>query len=131
MKRIFITLSLFACILVANGQKVSEEVKVTIFTHEEKDNLQNWFQEELKRMDLSQEQESQYNSIVTYYTYKMSRLDDLDQDWTRKEFKEKLEEYQAKQDAELKQILTEGQFAIHQELYGEFLRSAYRRWGLE
>ena len=131
MKRILIGALLFTLAVRVSGQQAKEDIKVTIFTHEEKDNLQNWFLEELKRMELSQEQESQYHSVVTYYTYKMSRLDDLDQDWTREEFKEKLEEYRAKQDAELQQILSGDQFAMHQEIYGEFLRSAYRRWGLE
>ena len=35
------------------------------------------------------------------------------------------------QEAELQELLTPQQFEIHQEIYGEFLRSAYRRWGIE
>lgn len=108
-----------------------EDQKVQIFTHEEKANLQIWFNEERKRMQLSEEQESEYNSILGYYIAKISRLDDKDQDLSETEFKAKLNEYLTKQESEMKEMLSPEQFAIHQEIYGEFLRSAYRRWGIE
>ena len=108
-----------------------DDTKVQIFTYEEKANLQTWFNKELQRMQLSQEQESQYSSVITYYVAKISRLDDKDQDYSKEEFRAKLEEYLKKQDEDLKDILTPEQFAIHKEIYGEFLRSAYRRWGIE
>jgi hypothetical protein len=81
-------------------------------------------------MGLSAEKESQYNSILFYYIAKITRLDDKDQDYTPEEFKTKLNAYLARQDADLREILTDEQFAIHQEIYGEFLRSAYKRWGI-
>jgi hypothetical protein len=120
------------CALTAFGQQESkEDMKVKIFTHEERDNLQLWYHEELKRMGLSEEKESEYNSILFYYIAKISRLDDKDQDLTKAEFKERLNGYLKKQDEDLQEILTDAQFAIHKEIYGEFLRSAYRRWGIE
>ncbi|MGB5238055.1 MAG: hypothetical protein WBM43_03425 [Flavobacteriaceae bacterium] len=108
-----------------------ESNKVQIFTYEEKANLQNWFQQEIQRMELSQEQEADYSSVITYYIAKIARLDDKDQEYTREEFKAKLEEYLVKQDMDLKEILSDEQFTIHKEIYGEFLRSAYKRWGIE
>jgi hypothetical protein len=130
MKRIFIAMFLMAFAIPAAGQRVKEEMKVKIFTHEERDNLQLWYNEELKRMGLSEEKESQYNSILFYYIAKITRLDDKDQDYTPEEFKTRLNAYLAKQDADLREILTDEQFAIHKEIYGEFLRSAYKRWGI-
>ena len=112
-------------------ENTREDTKVQIFTYEEKANLQVWFNEELKRMKLTREQESQYSSVLTYYIAKISRLDDKDQDFSPGEFKARLEEYLLKQDSDLKDILTPEQFAIHKEIYGEFLRSAYRRWGID
>ena len=112
-------------------QGAEEDNKVQIFTYEEKANLQLWYNEELQRMGFTPEELSQYYSIVFYYVAKIARLDDKDQDFTEEEFKAKLNEYLAKQDHDLKEILTEEQFAIHKELYGEFLRSAYKRWGIE
>ena len=113
------------------SQATKEENKVQIFTYEEKANLQNWFQNELQRMELTQEEEASYSSVIVYYVAKISRLDDKDQEYSEEEFKAKLNEYLGKQDAELKEFLSDEQFAIHKEIYGEFLRSAYKRWGIE
>ena len=121
----------FGCFLSTQAQSETEDNKVQIFTYEEKANLQNWFQEEIQQMNLSQEQEASYSSIITYYVAKIARLDDKDQDYSKEEFKAKLNEFLGKQDADLKEILSDEQFAIHKEIYGEFLRSAYKRWGIE
>ena len=124
--------TLFVSAKPISAQEMSkEEAKVQIFTYEEKANLQNWFQEEIKRMEFDQETEAQYSSIITYYIARIARLDDKDQDYTKEEFKAKLNEYLSKQDNDLKEILTPEQFAIHKEIYGEFLRSAYKRWGID
>ena len=109
----------------------AEDRKVQIFTYEEKANLQTWYNEELQRMNFSEEEESQYNSILYYYIAKIARLDDKDKDFTEAEFKAKLNEYLAKQEADLKEILSPEQMDIHRDIYGEFLRSAYKRWGIE
>ena len=115
-----------------NAQEMSkEERKVQIFTYEEKANLQNWFNEEVKRMDLSEEAAAQYNSIIVYYIAKISRLDDKDQEFTKEEFKVELNKYLAKQDNELQDVLSPEQFAIHKEIYGKFIRSASKRWGID
>ena len=132
MKRIFSAMLILACAIPTSGQQeTKEDVKVKIFTHEERDNLQLWYHQELRRMGLSEEKESQYNSILFYYIAKISRLDDKDQDFSKEEFKARLNEYLDKQDKDLREILTDEQFAVHKEIYGEFLRSAYRRWGIE
>ena len=125
-----ITLTIVLSTSYIYGQS-DNDTKVQIFTYEEKANLQNWFQKEIQRMNLSQEQEASYSSVLTYYVAKIARLDDKDQDYSEKEFKDKLSEYLGKQDADLKEILSEDQFAIHKEIYGEFLRSAYKRWGIK
>jgi len=108
-----------------------EANKVEIFTYEEKANLQNWFQEEIKSMELTQETEAQYSSIITYYISKIARLDDKDQDYSKEEFKAKLNEYLVKQDKDLIEILSPEQFVIHKDIYGAFLKSAYKRWGID
>ena len=132
MKSIVITLFLMACIMPVMGQDEEEEdVKVRIFTAEERNNLQLWYYEEFQRMGLSEETEARYQSILTYYAVKMARLDDKDQEWTREQFRAKLKEYLAKQESDIREILTPEQYAMHEEIYGEFLRSMYRRWGIE
>ncbi|MGI9547946.1 MAG: hypothetical protein ACR2MM_11945 [Flavobacteriaceae bacterium] len=119
-------------LISVNAQEMSkEDRKVQIYSYEEKANLQNWFNKEVERMKLTEEQSSQYSSVIVYYVAKIARLDDKDQDYTKEEFKSKLNNYLEKQDADLREILSPEQFSIHKEIYGEFLRSAYRRWGIE
>ena len=126
-----IALTLLTANVVFAQNTVEEDNKVQIFTYEEKANLQLWYNEELQRMGFSPEELSQYYSIVFYHVAKIARLDDKDQDFTEDEFKAELNKQLAKQDADLREILTEEQMEIHHEIYGEFLRSAYKRWGIE
>lgn len=133
MTRIKIVLcitGLFVFSLTQAQELSKEERKVEIFSSEEKDNLQLWFQDEVKRMNLTEEEMSQYSSIIVYYVAKIARLDDKDKDYSEERFKKELNKLLAKQDKELKELLTPEQFEIHKEIYGEFLRSAYRRWGI-
>ncbi len=105
--------------------------KVTIFTSEEKDNLQMWFNSEVdERMKMTPEEKDEYNSILVYYIVKMGRLDDKDKDFTKEELKIEVEKLLAKQDAELKLTLTAEQYAVHQEIFGELMESVYKRWGI-
>ena len=133
MTRSNIVLCITGLLLLTNiqAQELSkEERKVEIFSSEEKDNLQLWFQDEVKRMNLNEEEMSQYSSIIVYYVAKIARLDDKDKDYSEERFKKELNSLLARQDKELEDLLTAEQFEIHEEIYGEFLRSAYRRWGI-
>ena len=132
MKKLVFTLFAFALTFqIAAQESTEKDVKVQIFTQEEKDNLQLWYHEGLEKMGLSEETEARYQSILTYYAVKMTRLDDKDQEWTREQFKAKLKEYLTKQESEVRELLTPEQLVVHEEIYGEFLRSVYRRWGID
>jgi len=104
--------------------------KVEIFTHQEKDNLQMWFHNEVKAMKFTEEEQDEYYAVIFYYISKMSRLDDLDKGYTEEEFKKELNKYLSFQDEELKEMLSKEQFELHNKIYGEFLKSAYKRWGI-
>ena len=133
MTRTKIILCITGLLIFSNikAQELSkEERKVEIFSSEEKDNLQLWFRDEVKSMNLKEEEMSQYSSIIVYYVAKIARLDDKDKDYSEERFKKELNNLLAKQDKELEDLLTPDQFDIHKEIYGEFLRSAYKRWGI-
>ena len=133
MTRTKIILCITGLLIFSNikAQELSkEERKVEIFSSEEKDNLQLWFRDEVKSMNLNEEEMSQYSSIIVYYVAKIARLDDKDKDYSEERFKKELNNLLAKQDKELEDLLTPEQFDIHKEIYGEFLRSAYKRWGI-
>ena len=132
MRYMFTLIFLLAFVGSAFGQQgPDEDVRVRLFTQEERDNLQVWYHEGLQKMGLSEETEARYQSILTYYAVKMARLDDKDQEWTPDQFQAKVKEYLTKQESEIRAILTPEQYEMHEEIYGEFLRSVYRRWGIE
>ncbi len=107
-----------------------EERKVQIFTDKEKDNLQIWFHKEVDKMNFSEEQTDDYYSVILYYVSKISRLDDKDKNFTQEEFKQELNKLLAQQNTEFREMLTAERFDLHLEIYGEFLRSAYKRWNI-
>lgn len=56
MKRISLTLFWLACTLTAYAQQGSkEDMKVKIFTAEERDNQQFWYRDKIQRIRLSEE----------------------------------------------------------------------------
>ena len=121
----------FISFVNVQSQELNKKTRVVkLFTPEEKDNLQVWFHEELKKMNFSEEEQDEYLSVTNYYIVKIARLDDKDQQLTKEEFKKELNIYLNKQNAELIEILTNDQYELHTELYGRFLKAAYKRWGL-
>lgn len=113
------------------AQELSKkERKVTIFTSEEKDNLQMWMYQEVQKMDFNKEELDEYNATINYYIVKIARLDDKDKDLTKAELKVEVEKLLAKLDEEMKITLSEERYEVHQEIFGELIRAAYKRWGI-
>lgn len=104
--------------------------KIEILSHKEKEEIENWFLEQIDGMGLLEEQAAEYISILVYYMTKISRLDHK-KGLSEKQFKAELNKIIAQQDADLQEILTPEQFKMHKEIYGEFLKTAYKRWGIE
>ena len=130
LKYFLILIFLFAFTNVKSQELNKESRKVQIFTPDEKDNLQLWFHNEVKVMKFTEEELDQYYAVIFYYISKISRLDDKDKNFTVEEFKKELNKYLGFQDKELKKMLSQERFEIHTEIYGGFLKSAYRRWGI-
>ena len=131
LKYFLLILSLVFALPNLNAQEYTKaERKVSIFTPEEKDNLQMWFHREIHKMDFTEEELDEYYAVIFYYVAKISRLDDLDKGYTKEEFKVELNKYLVKQDVDLKEMLTEERYKIHAKIYAKFLSSAYERWGI-
>lgn len=107
--------------------KKYEKNKIQIFTVEERDNLYDWLEKRIDDMHLPEKVKEEYYSIILYYNVKMSRLDDKDKNYTKKEILKKLDEYIARQDAEVREILTEEQYKMHQKNYDRLLLSIRKR----
>jgi hypothetical protein len=121
---------MLSCFSVQSQEYDKKTRVVKIFTPEEKDNLQVWFHDELKKMNFNEEEKDEYISVTNYYIVKIARLDDKDQEFTEDEFKKELNILVNKQNAELLEILNNEQYELHTEIYGRFLKAAYKRWGL-
>ncbi|WP_459209307.1 hypothetical protein [Aquimarina rhabdastrellae] len=113
-----------------NAQQAQEERaknKVEIFDSVEKDRMQLWFYEQTEKMNLSQDKLDEYYSVILYYTVKMKRLDDKDMELEVSEIETKLNELIAKQNKEVKDILSDEQYEIHKNNFEEILRSVKNR----
>ena len=97
-------------------QKEKEKVKVELFSSEEKDNLQYWFQDEIKKFGFTEEQQSNYQNTLLMYSGKMMRLDDMDQGLSKDEILQKLNELSQRFNLDVKDQLSDSQFQMHKEL---------------
>ena len=102
-------------------QKEYEENKVEIFTLEERDNIQMWVQEEVEKMGLSEEEINEYNNILLYYLGKLRRFDDKDKGNSKEEVLKKMDQLIIKQNADIKEILSEEQYEMHLEFYDKMI----------
>jgi hypothetical protein len=129
----FLLLIIFAFTFVnVDAQTMDKKTrKVTIFTPDEKDNLQMWFHEEVNKMKFTEEELDDYYAVIFYYISKISRLDDLDKGYTKEEFNQELNKLLAKQNADLQEMLTAERFTLHTEIFNVFLEAAYVRWGID
>ena len=108
-------------------QKERAENKVQIYTSSERDNLQMWFHERVAIMQLTEKQEEQYFSVVLYYTFKISRLNDKDMELSEEEVLSGIDDYVIKINTEVTPILSKEQYQIHLESFETLLRSVNNR----
>jgi hypothetical protein len=131
LKNFLIILILLIALPNIQAQEYTKaERKVQIFTPDEKDNLQMWFHKEIHKMDFTEEELDEYYAVIFYYIAKISRLDDLDKDYSKEEFKVELNKLLVKQDIDMKEMLSEERYTLHKEIYSVFLDAAYKRWGI-
>ncbi len=78
-------------------------------------------------MDLSEAKEDEYTGVLIFYFVKMSRLDDKDLGNSKEEILQKMDMLLKKQDIEIKAILSEDEYKIHQKNYNEFIYSIKKR----
>jgi len=100
---------------------------VQIFTLEERNNIQNWIQKEFAQMNLSEEKEAQYSTILLSYMGKIQRLDDKDMGNSKEDIIQKMDEMIVNQDKELEKILSPEEFAMHVKIYDRLLLSVKNR----
>lgn len=109
-----------------------QESKVdTLYTMEERVNMQRWFYDRVNDMKLNEDLRDDYDRIVNKYVFDMSRLNDADKRYTRDEIHENYNLLMGKMNAELKTILSTDQYVNHLENFGQIQRSIYSKWDFE
>ncbi|MFI1743087.1 hypothetical protein [Thalassobellus sediminis] len=126
---IFVTLNAFSQ-QKTEKQKEREKNKVELYTPEEKDNLQEFYAEEVDKMKLSEEERDEYYNILLFYTHSMSRLDDKDKNYTQTEILDKFNTLHFKMNEKMKVLLTPEQYVIHLETFNRIIYSVSRKTSL-
>ncbi|TYA54354.1 hypothetical protein [Formosa maritima] len=103
----------------------------TVYTVQERANIEQWFYERVNEMHLSNDKREEYDTIVYSNIFEMSRLNDKDKDYSIDEIHVKFDAIVDKMNAELKQILTTEQYINHLENFNEIVRSIYHKYGWE
>ena len=128
-------LALFLSFSFSYGQSDSrkkerqERTVDTTFTKDEKNTIHYLIYDTVKKMNLDQNITDQYYAILYSHTYKMTRLDDKDQDLTPTERKESLSQINREMNAQLKEILSEENYNSHLDNFNTILKAVYLRAG--
>ena len=122
----FIALLLIPLSVLAQQKKL-DTVKVEMYTSEERDNLQYWFHQEIDSMKMTDSVSNLYFAIINKYGYKISRLDDKDQPYGKEEIDRRMDSLINLQNKELKSLLNEEQYQLHQENYADIIYSIKAR----
>jgi hypothetical protein len=112
-------------------QKERENNKVNIFSSEEKDNLQQFYTDEVNKMKLSDEKREEYYNILLFHTYDMSRLDDKDKDYSENEINKKFNNILDTMNSKMKAFLTPEQYVLHLETFSKIIYSVNRKKSLK
>jgi hypothetical protein len=108
-------------------KKIIERKVDTTFTVDEAAENFLLFYNNMKLMKMDDELENEYSNIVLNTAAKMRRLDDKDKDFSKEERKELFEEMLDKLSVELKKILSEEQYKLHEKNFNVILKRFYER----
>jgi len=124
-----------SCVLNAQSdQKVKErqERRVdTLFSTDERNSLQLWFQDNKKKMNIDQETDDLYTSIVNNHLYKISRTNDKDSELTVDERKEEIDDILAAMNKKVKPLLSKDGYTRHLSVFDDLLKILYDKEGWE
>ncbi|OUR94348.1 hypothetical protein A9Q87_01510 [Flavobacteriales bacterium 34_180_T64] len=90
--------------------------KVKLFSDSEFANLHIWFYNEVQKMNLSENADNEYSSILNMHVGRMSRLDDKDKGYSKEEMIKRFNEIFDKLNIDIKPVLNENQFTQHIEI---------------
>lgn len=101
----------------------------TLYTTEEKNYMQKWLNDEVKKMNLTVNERAEYYRILLDNTTRMSRLNNKENNFTKKELKQKLTKQVDTMNIQIKNLLNEEQYKIHNKNFDLILWNVYLRNG--
>ena len=97
-----------------------------IFTDKDKDFLQMWYYEQILKMDLDEDGRDNYRTLLTYYTYRMGKLPLPKYEYSDAEQKKRFDALVVKCNEEMKELLTEANYAIHLKSFTTIVEKVYK-----
>lgn len=113
----------------ADDAKLKERMdnKVQIFSPKEKDSMQIWFYNQTSKLGLSPEVRQQYTQIMTDNAFDMTRVNDKDKAYNKKEQLEQLELISNKINTSVKPILNDTQYKKHLANYESLYKGILKK----
>lgn len=134
LKYLLCVIALLAAVQVSAQEKETEpeiapDGRQLLFTSKDKDFLQLWFYEQVLKMSLDSEGRDDYASLLTYYTYRMSRITLPKYEYTEAEQKEEFDRLARQLDEEMQDFLNEKDYQVHLESWTKIEDKVYQKRG--
>lgn len=101
--------------------------KVHIFTTNEKELQELWYEDRMDQMKLKGELREDYKKVIIYHAYKMERLDDADKKLTDDQVLENFQKQLQLMNTDVREILNDKQFAIHKKTWKVLTEAIYEK----
>ena len=134
IKFIFIlifTLSFLQINAQSEKDQEKEDYRVRLFSDAEFANLHVWFNNELQKMNLSENADNEYGSLLSMHIVKMGRLIDKDNNYSNEEVIVKFNEIYNKLNEDVEPVLNKDQYTQHLEIMSVFSRAVMNKLELK
>lgn len=117
------------CQEVERQKDLEENKEGSIYTPEEEEYMEKWFAENISKMNLTDEEITEYNEILLYYTSKMGQLSKNENKYSNKELKQELNKLVDKMNNKMEAFMTKEQYKMHVDNFKLLLWNVYIRKG--
>ncbi|MDC7998052.1 hypothetical protein [Gilvibacter sediminis] len=126
---LFLALLALPTSLAAQDESAEAQQYEPIFTDKDKSFLRLWYYEQVLKMNLEEDQQDDYYTLLTFYTYKMTKLALPKYGYTDAEQKQKFDELTARLNADMKDFLSPENYKIHVESFSNIMDKVYAKRG--
>ncbi|NQX78094.1 hypothetical protein [Gilvibacter sp.] len=123
--------ALFALPTLVSAQDETAEAQQyeAIFTDKDKGFLRLWYYEQVLKMELAEDQQDDYYTLLTFYTYKMTKLALPKYGYTDAEQKQKFDDLVTRLNVDMKDFLSPENYKIHLESFSNIRDKVYAKRG--